>query len=390
MSKKHINSTMSQYWSKNPILVKTSLGRGVSFAFSWQVDKAKDLAKREGIDLIGGPGAILSGLTVPDIDDSIIEQHNPYATFTTRGCVNSCSFCAVPKIEGEFRELQGWNPNPLICDNNILAASQSHFTKAIDSVIKFGWVDFNQGLDCRLVTDFHFDQLRRVKKVILRFSFDSIAIESKYMDAIRAKEYGFRDIRSYVLIGFNDTPEDALYRLELCRKLGVLTNPMRYQPIDTKVKNSYINPAWTDYELKRMMRYWANLRITYKIPYKDFDPGLTSKKKIKREVKMEDVTVVLEKCPKHSNVSKVPSKKNPNRLYCPECIKKRSEKAVKTRKENQKKIEKPKKEVFKEIKLSFDKYPSLLDELSKSAEQEDRTIELEIIHRLKTSFPKSE
>jgi len=285
MNKKHLNGKMSEHWAKEPIIIKTALGRGISVAFSWQIDKAMKLAKKEGIDLIGGPGASLSGLPVPKLDITVIHRHNPYATFTTRGCINCCPFCAVPALEGEFRELKEWKPNPLICDNNILAASRKHFVKVIDSAVQFGWVDFNQGLDCHLLKDYHLQELQRIKNVIIRFSFDSIKYEPVFLQAIeKTKKYGFKDVRSYVLIGYNDTPEDALYRLELCwRKLGIFPYPMRYQPIDAKKKNSYVAPRWTDYELKRMMAYWCHLNITDPIPYKQFDYELVKKKENKKK-----------------------------------------------------------------------------------------------------------
>lgn len=298
MNKKHRNSRMSEYWAKEPILVKTPLGRGISVVFSWQVDKAIELAKREGINLIGGPGAILAGLKVPELNYTLVDRHNQFATFTTRGCPNSCPFCAVPILEGEFRELKEWKPNPIICDNNILACSDEHFKKVIDSVIDFGWVDFNQGLDHHLITDYHLEQLQRVKKSIIRFSFDSIKEESSFISGVeKTKEYGFKNIRCYVLIGFNDTPADALYRLELCKKVKVLPQPMRYQPIDTEKKNSYVaeDKGWTEQELKKMTKYWFHLNITEKIPYAEFNsdekhPGSWNKMgKIKKATIMPEM-----------------------------------------------------------------------------------------------------
>ena len=77
-------------------------------------------------------------------------------------------------------------------------------------------------------------------------------------------------ISVYVLIGFNDTPDDALYRLNTLKKIGVLPYPMRYQPLYCVDKNKYIEKNWTDYELKKMVKYYSNLRITNKIPYNEF------------------------------------------------------------------------------------------------------------------------
>jgi len=40
----------------------------------------------------------------------VLRLHNPDATFTTRGCPRACPFCAVPRIEGKFRELRKGGP----------------------------------------------------------------------------------------------------------------------------------------------------------------------------------------------------------------------------------------------------------------------------------------
>jgi hypothetical protein len=77
-------------------------------------------------------------------------------------------------------------------------------------------------------------------------------------------------LRVYVLIGFDDTPEDALYRLEKLKSVGVYPNPMRYQPIDTPKRNSFVGENWTHKELVRYMRYWANLRFFRKLDFKDY------------------------------------------------------------------------------------------------------------------------
>lgn len=265
-------------WPKKPIIVDTEYGKGISFVFTWQYQLALQMAHDIGTDIIGGPGAKMLGTNFPSSSD-ILKYHNSLATFTTRGCPNRCSFCAVPKLEGGFVELNNWRPAPIICDNNILASSMKHFIRVIDSVIQFGWIDFNQGLDCSLLKSEHLEHIARVRKPMIRFAFDNTKYESTFFDAITlTKSYGFKDIRSYVLIGYRDTPSDALYRLNFCKDLGVWPNPMRYQPIDTLEKNSYVEKGWTDYELKRMMKYWANLRITNKIPYSEFEPNLCNRK----------------------------------------------------------------------------------------------------------------
>jgi hypothetical protein len=86
-------------------------------------------------------------------------------------------------------------------------------------------------------------------------------------------------MRCYVLIGFNDTPADALRRLEILKHgLGIDPNPMRYQPFSGEYalkKNSYIHPNWTHKELDRFMSYWSNLRFVGSVPFKEYARGKT-------------------------------------------------------------------------------------------------------------------
>lgn len=250
----------------------------MSIVFSWVIPQAKLLAKEhKGKVIVGGP-AVYSNpelfswakIGTNSIFD-VLSMHNPFATFTTRGCIRKCKFCAVPKIEGEFKELKKWKPAPLICDNNITASSKKHFEKVIKSLKKFPLVDFNQGLDCRLFTKWHTDQLCNLKSVIVRFAFDHINNESKMANAIQlVKKAGFKDIRIYVLVGFKDNPKEALYKLEWVRKQACLPFPQRYNPLDIQKQNSFISKRWTDYELKKICRYYSNLKLFRNFSYKEY------------------------------------------------------------------------------------------------------------------------
>lgn len=268
-------------WRKG--IAKWSVGARLylSVPFTWQLKEAEDIARQwKGKVFAGGPAVKLMGAPWAETPDEVpfdpLSFHNPLATFTTRGCPNKCTFCAVPKIEGEFRELSAWKQAPVICDNNILASTKRHFKKVIDSLVPFKTCDFNQGLDVCLFVRWHADELSRLNNPHIRFAWDNVRYETYVYDAIYiCKEYGFRDISVYCLIGYKDTPDDAHYRLEKVREWGAMPNPMRYQPLDTTKKNSYVAPNWTSDELKRMMRYYSRLNYFEHIPYKDYQPERT-------------------------------------------------------------------------------------------------------------------
>ena len=86
-----------------------------------------------------------------------------------------------------------------------------------------------------------------------------------------ARQAGLRDFGVYVLVGFNDTLDEALYKLETVRSWGIRPNPMRFQPLDTLEKNSYVASGWTDFDLKRVMRYYSRLRWLEHIPFSDYE-----------------------------------------------------------------------------------------------------------------------
>jgi len=227
----------------------------------------------------GGPAVDLNPNYLNEVADCslhipTLHKHNPRACFTTRGCIRKCPFCAVPIIEGKFKELDDFQLKPIVCDNNFLASSRKHFDQVIGGLKRFKNVDFNQGLDHRLLTQYRAERISELNLRCVRLAWDYVQYEREFMRAfelLRKVGIPASKIRSFVLIGFQDTPQDALYRLQKIRELGAWPNPMRYQPLDIIKKNSHVGEHWTDSELKRYMRYWSNLRYTNAIPFEDFD-----------------------------------------------------------------------------------------------------------------------
>ncbi len=241
----------------------------LSVPFTWLLDEARRIAAEwNGEAVIGGPA-----LMQPNECEGFepILWHNPLATFTTRGCVNNCSFCAVPKLEGDLREIPNFRPAPVICDNNLLAASKNHLQRVVDALKVYPLVDFNQGLEARLFTPEVADLLGNLKCHV-RFAFDSWHKEAMVKDAIDlCRKRTTNNISVYCLIGYHDDPESARARLELVRSWGIWPNPMRYQPLDGAVKNCYVEEGWTEEKLANMMRYYSRLRYLEHIPFEDYN-----------------------------------------------------------------------------------------------------------------------
>lgn len=301
------------------------------------------------------------------LDYSILEEidykypaNNAYFAYMTRGCVNRCSFCAVPRLEPEYcdfisikdqirlaSERFGEQKDLLLLDNNVLASKcfnqiideihdcgfekgahykqynqydvaiknlrdnyndrayirkciglykdlmkripenkkgefylllESHELLSVDTATKENIfaiheivkplfekmhstarpkariVDFNQGLDSRLITNENMRKLAEVCIRPLRIAFDHWELRDTYVAAIRmAADAGISELSNYLLYNYNDKPEELYYRLklnaELCEELNVsiYSFPMKYHPIDNEdffSNRDYIGKNW--------------------------------------------------------------------------------------------------------------------------------------------------
>jgi hypothetical protein len=159
----------------------------------------------------------------PDCDYSI--------GFYTRGCHRKCKFCKVPEKEGDIRfhqRIEGFeNPKGkhwVFLDNNILAYTDcnSFLQYIIDQKLK---VDFNQATDIRLVDEDKAKLLSRIKWTsFYRFSFDWVGMDKLIKEKVALLiESGLKAYKMFcfVLIGYNTTEEEDLYRVELLRSLKI-------------------------------------------------------------------------------------------------------------------------------------------------------------------------
>jgi len=207
---------------------------------------------------LAGTGAQIGG-SVP----GALQRHNPEATRTTVGCPRKCPFCAVPSLEGEFRELEDWPDLPILIDNNLLRASTGHLDRVFDRLERWGRADFNQGLDPRLLTDYHAERLKRIRKCYIRMSLDQASVKPAWERAfgfLRARGIAKHSIGSYVLVGFKTGVEDAWERCRWVESHGTKPFPMWYHPLDALEKNTLtgdqLSQGWNDPERRRIMQWF--------------------------------------------------------------------------------------------------------------------------------------
>lgn len=116
------------------------------------------------------------------------------------------------------------------------------------------YIDFNQGLDARLVTAAKMEKLSEINIRPLRIAFDHYEQRDIYVEAVRkAAEYHITDLSNYLLYNFEDKPEELYYRMrinvDLCEELGVTiySFPMKYHPISDPEyfrNRDYIGKHW--------------------------------------------------------------------------------------------------------------------------------------------------
>lgn len=247
----------------------------VSIPFTWNLPTIKNKLKQTSFffdrAIVGGPAVALipdyfkdmSYVSVGYHQPGIIQRINPMATKTTTGCVRKCGFCCVPKIEGKLKELDDWPDKPILIDNNLLASSQKHFDKVIDRLIKWEWADFNQGLDSRLLTNYHAERLKQIKKPMIRLALDDISYQDQWSIAFeKLIKAGIAktNIRSYALLGFETGPDEGWKRCEWIETHGIKVLPAWFHGLDALVKNEVTDHqkelGWTETERKRIMQWF--------------------------------------------------------------------------------------------------------------------------------------
>lgn len=188
----------------------------------------------------GGIGSNNPNLQLPEeievTEPFYFDDEDTSFGFITRGCIRNCWFCKVPKYEGKLKaynkiENVVKHKKVKFLDNNILAYDKhlEVFQWCLDHPeIK---VEFNQGLDFRLVNDENLkllSQLNYVGEYI--FAFD----EPKYQNILEKKlklikKYIHKPWKLKFYIYYNDKMNigELIERVEWCRERECLPYVMR-------------------------------------------------------------------------------------------------------------------------------------------------------------------
>lgn len=193
--------------------------------------------------------------------------------FTSRGCIRNCGFCFVPRKEGEFRQVAEirdlLNPRSkvlILLDNN-LTADPDVLGKLQEIKKRDLTVDITQGIDVRLVTPEIAKAISEVKHLrSIHYAWDLIAFERQVMDGIKilAERIKLWRHMCFMLIGYNTTFEEDMYRFRKLTELGIRPYVMPYNKHYPTVKH-------------HCFAGWVNGRYHTVCKFEDFEPWVKAR-----------------------------------------------------------------------------------------------------------------
>lgn len=213
---------------------------------------------------------------LPDHIEHIMPDYSIYGIkdiaygFLTRGCPNKCSWCVVPKKEGNIRAnadiTEFWNGQKyaVLLDNNVLA--HEHGLKQIEKMAKLGVkIDFNQGLDARLIDDTIAKLLASAKWYRpIRLACDTksqMPYIEKAVGLLRKHNATPQNYFIYVLV---KDIEDALERVEFLKGLNLDPFAQPYRDFENNISPTK--------EQKQFAR-WVNHKAIFKsVEFKNYKP----------------------------------------------------------------------------------------------------------------------
>lgn len=237
-----------------------------SVLFPWNRDKAQHLRRAYPNIEFGGTGYDIDKKLPPEID-ALTPDHDLYSTdevysricrgigtkgaklkkaevinrmgigFSSRGCVRDCAFCIVPRKEGKLRQaseikdiIRSGSDVITLMDNN-LTADPYCLDKLAEIRDRGLMVDINQGIDIRLMTEEKAKALSEVRHLrSLHYAWDLMEHEEAVLRGIEILSRYVKQWRQmcFMLVGFNTSFEQDMYRFRRLQEIGVSPYVMIY------------------------------------------------------------------------------------------------------------------------------------------------------------------
>jgi hypothetical protein len=219
--------------------------------------------------VVGGSGVSWDWL--PEEMQTIKPDYDLYPSkyaqgFTTRGCIRQCPFCIVRQKEGGIKpwmHISRWYDDRfdtvMLMDNNILALP-NRFKETAQFIKERGLKVLEHGMDIRLLTPELAHLLSELKfPKGIHFAWDNMDDEPEVDAGLNLLRDAGIDLRHkvqvYVLVGYNTTPEQDIYRCQKLKEWGT---------------NAFVMPFKKSFHTQSLAR-WANRKWLYwSIDYPDY------------------------------------------------------------------------------------------------------------------------
>ena len=157
--------------------------------------------------------------------------HDTAYGFLTRGCPRGCHFCHVATKEGQrsykvadLTEFWRGQKKIVLNDPNILGCPE-HMELLQQVADSRALVEFNQGIDVRLVTEQNLELIKTIRMKYVHLAYDRIQdrdiVEPKLRAFKDATGWDHRKVMVYILTNYDTTLVEDLHRIYFCRSLDM-------------------------------------------------------------------------------------------------------------------------------------------------------------------------
>lgn len=159
------------------------------------------------------------------MDYSIYPQYPFSIQFFSRGCIRKCPFCLVREKEGYIQSVEPVDLNPKgkwieVLDNNFFANPEWH--GAVDYLLKAKQPVKLHGVDVRIMDEeqtYWLNKLKMKQNIHIAWDLPQIDLTERLKEMVKyVKPY---KITCYILVGFNSTIEQDLFRLNVLKELKI-------------------------------------------------------------------------------------------------------------------------------------------------------------------------
>lgn len=211
----------------------------------------------------GGTGYNIASRLSDDVENSLLMDYSIYPQypfsiqFFSRGCIRRCPFCLVREKEGYIQSVEPVDLNPMgkwveVLDNNFFANPE--WRNAVEYLSGLKQKVNLHGVDIRIMDEeqaYYLNKLPLYRNVHIAWDSPKVDLTDKLKEVTRyIKPW---KLMCYVLVGFDSTIEQDMYRIERLRELGIKPYVMQYLDFDNNRKPTQYERDLAQYVNKPMI-----------------------------------------------------------------------------------------------------------------------------------------